>query len=50
MTRRKTDNKRGIWSFQNLWKHNTKSSLNAKEVLGEKHKRQSHKMWWTEVL
>ena len=22
----------------------------AKEVLGEKHKRQSHKMWWTEEI
>jgi len=27
-------------------------SLNemAKEVLGEKHKRQSHKIWWTEEI
>jgi len=46
-TRRRTDSKRGIWSFRNIIQslHET-----AKEVLGEKHKRQSRKMWWTEEI
>jgi len=29
MTGRKTDSKKGIWSYWNLWKYNTKSSWNS---------------------
>ena len=48
--RRKTDSKRRIWSFRDLWKHNTKSLSNDKRGTAEKHKRQNCKMWWIEEI